>query len=353
MSTSSPVTTPRLLATTLVGSYPQPDWLIDRPKLTSSAPPRVRMREVWRFEGALLETAQDDAVRLAVADQERAGIDIVTDGEVRRESYFNRMATAFDGIDIDTPGMVKSRTGKPVAVPRVVGPIRRRTPVEVDATRYLRAQTTRPIKVTVPGPFTLTQLALDEHYHDPEALAFDYARAVNAELRDLKAAGADVVQLDEPYLQANPDVARRYGVKAINAALEGIGGTTVVHLCFGYAYVVKGKPSGYSFLSELDACAATQISIEAAQPALDCAILKALPSKRIMLGVINLDDQRVETPADVAARIEAALAHVAADRIVVAPDCGMKYLPRAVAFGKLRAMVDGAALVRARIEGRG
>ena len=344
--------TRRLLPTTLVGSYPQPDWLVDRPKLVTSAPPRVRMREVWRFEGELLEAAQNDAVRLVVADQERAGIDIVTDGEVRRESYFNRMATSLDGIDIDTPGMVKSRTGKLTAVPRVVGPISRKSGIEVEATRYLRAQTTRPIKVTVPGPFTLTQLALDEHYHDPEALAFDYARAVNAELRDLKAAGADVVQLDEPYLQANPDVARRYGVRAINAALEGIGGTTVVHLCFGYAYVVKGKPSGYSFLSELDACTATQISIEAAQPALDCAILKALPSKQIMLGVINLDDLTVETPEQIASRIEAALAHVPPERIVVAPDCGMKYLPRTVALAKLQAMVEGATIVRRKIEGR-
>jgi 5-methyltetrahydropteroyltriglutamate--homocysteine methyltransferase len=341
-----------LLPTTLVGSYPQPDWLVDRPRLISSAPPRVRMREVWRFEGELLETAHNDAVRLVVADQERAGIDIVTDGEVRRESYFNRMATLLEGIDIDTPGMVKSRTGKPVAVPRVVGPIRRRSPIETGATKFLRAQTQRLIKVTVPGPFTLTQLALDEHYKDPEALAMDYARAVNAELKDLKDAGADVVQLDEPYLQANPEIARRYGVKAINAALEGIAGETVVHLCFGYAYVVKGKPSGYSFLSELEACSATQISIEAAQPALDCAILKALPSKNIMLGVINLDDQNIETAAGVAARIEAALAHVPAERLVVAPDCGMKYLPRDVAFGKLQAMVAGAALVRRKVEGR-
>ena len=335
-----------LLPTTLVGSYPQPEWLVDRHKLVTSGPPRVRMREVWRFQDDLLEAAQNDAVRIVVSDQERAGIDIVTDGEVRRESYFNRLATELDGIDLDTPGMVASRTGKLTAVPRVVGPIRRRGQVEVAATRYLRSQTARPIKVTVPGPFTLTQLALDEHYKDPEALAMDYARAVNAELKDLKAAGADVVQLDEPYLQANPEAARRFGVKAINAALEGVGGTTVVHLCFGYAYVVKGKPSGYSFLSELDACAATQISIEAAQPALDCAILRALPSKTIVLGVINLDDVAVETPQAVAARIDAALAHVAPDRIVVAPDCGMKYLPRATAFGKLKALAEGAAIVR-------
>ena len=342
-----------LLPTTLVGSYPQPEWLVDRDKLLGSGPPRVRMREVWRVPPPLLEIAQDDAVRLAVADQERAGVDIVTDGEIRRESYFNRLATAFDGIDIDTPGMVKSRTGHLTAVPRVVGAISRRSAVEVEATRFLRAQTARPIKVTLPGPFTLTQLALDEHYHDPEALALAYASAVNAELSDLKAAGADVVQLDEPYLQANPDAARRYGVKAINAALQGISGTTAVHLCFGYAYVVKGKPSGYSFLSELEACAATQISIEAAQPALDCAILKALPSKQIMLGVINLDDRNIETPEQVAARIDAALTHIPAERIVVAPDCGMKYLPRTVAFGKLQAMVEGAAIVRRRVEGQG
>ena len=340
-----------LLATTLVGSYPQPDWLVDREKLLGSGPPRVRMREVWRFADDLLQTAQDDAVRLAVADQGRAGLDIVTDGEVRRESYFNRLATALDGIDVDNPGMVKSRTGKLTAVPRVVGPISRRTPVEADATRFLRGLTDKPIKVTIPGPFTLTQLALDEHYKDPAALALAYAQAVNEELKDLKAAGADIVQLDEPYLQANPDAARRYGIKAIDAALEGVPGPTVIHLCFGYAYVVKGKPSGYSFLAELDACAATQISIEAAQPELDCAILKALPSKQIMLGVINLDDSRIETAGQVAARIEAALVHVPAERIVVAPDCGMKYLPRPVAFGKLASMVAGAALVRARLTG--
>lgn len=341
-----------LLATTLVGSYPQPEWLIHRDKLMGSGPPRVRMRDVWRFEGDLLEVAQNDAVRLVVTDQERAGLDIATDGEVRRESYFNRLATALDGIDIDTPGLVKSRTGTLTQVPRVVGPIGRKHGVEVEATRFLRAQTSRPIKVTVPGPFTLTQLALDEHYKDPRALAMDYARAVNAELKDLKAAGADIVQLDEPYLQAHPEAARNFGIEAINTALAGVSGTTVVHLCFGYAYVVKGKPSGYSFLAELEGCAATQISIEAAQPDLDCAILKALPSKSIMLGVINLDDPHIETPRQVASRIDAALAHVPVERIVVAPDCGMKYLPRAVAFGKMAAMVEGAAIVRRRLEGR-
>jgi 5-methyltetrahydropteroyltriglutamate--homocysteine methyltransferase len=309
------------------------------------------MRDVWRFEGRLLEAAMDDAVRLAVADQERAGVDIVTDGEVRRESYFNRFATALGGIDVDTPGVVKGRTGKDTLVPRVVGPITRKAPVEVDATRFLRSITDRKIKVTVPGPFTMTMLALDEHYKDPAALAMAYAAVVNAELKDLKAAGADVVQIDEPYLQANPGPGRSFGVKAVNAALAGVQGPTAVHLCLGYAYVVKEKPSAYDFLAELDACAATQISIEAAQPRLDLSVLEELPSKQVMVGVLDLADETVETPETVAARLRSALKHARPERIIVAPDCGMKYLPRTVAFGKLNAMVEGTAIVRREIAG--
>jgi 5-methyltetrahydropteroyltriglutamate--homocysteine methyltransferase len=338
-----------LLPTTVVGSYPQPDWLIDREKLTTSGPPRVRMRELWRVDERFLEAAQDDATRLAIADMERAGLDIVSDGEIRRESYFNRFATALSGIDIDQPGIVVNRNGKQVPVPRVVGKVKRLRPVEQRDAEFLRRTTSRAIKITLPGPFTMTQLAKDEHYGDERALALDYADAVNEEARDLKAAGADFIQLDEPYLQAHPDKARRYGVEAIDRALAGIAGPTIVHMCFGYAYVVKDKPSGYSFLPELDRCCAAQISIEAAQPRLDLAILAALPSKTMMVGVLDLGDLTVETPATVASRLTQALAHVPPERLVVAPDCGMKYLPRDVAFGKLVAMVEGTRQIRARL----
>ncbi|HEY0479149.1 MAG TPA: hypothetical protein VGD37_16640 [Kofleriaceae bacterium] len=338
-----------LLPTTVVGSYPQPDWLIDRDMLLTQGPPRVRMREIWRVDERFLEAAQDDATRLAIADLERAGLDIVSDGEIRRESYFNRFATALSGIDIERPGIVRSRNGKETPVPRVVGKVTRLRPVELRDAEFLRRHTDRAIKMTLPGPFTMTQLAKDEHYGDERALALDYADAVNQEARDLKAAGVDFVQLDEPYLQAHPEKARSYGVEAIDRALAGIAGPTIVHMCFGYAYVMKDKPSGYSFLPELDRCCAAQISIEAAQPRLDLSILAALPAKTMMVGVLDLGDLAVETPAIVASRITEALRHVAPERLVVAPDCGMKYLPRDVAFGKLAAMVEGARQVRGQL----
>ena len=338
-----------LLPTTVVGSYPQPDWLIDREMLLTQGPPRVRMREVWRVDERFLDAAQDDATRLAVDDMERAGLDIVSDGEIRRESYFNRFATALSGIDIDQPGTVLNRSGKATLVPRVTGKVKRLRPVEKRAAEFLRRHTSRAIKLTLPGPFTMTQLAKDEHYGDERALAMDYADAVNEEARDLKAAGVDFIQLDEPYLQAHPDKARRYGVEAIDRALAGIEGPTIVHMCFGYAYVVKDKPAGYSFLPELDRCCARQISIEVAQPRLDLSILRALPTKTMMVGVLDLSDPAIETPATIASRLGEALAHIAPERLVVAPDCGLKYLPRDVAFRKLAAMVEGTRQVRARL----
>jgi 5-methyltetrahydropteroyltriglutamate--homocysteine methyltransferase len=335
-----------LLPTTLVGSYPQPDWLIDRAKLLKQMPPRVRARELWRVDPERLEQAQDDATLIAIRDQERAGLDIVTDGEMRRESYSNRFATALDGVDIDNPGSIVGRSGKATSVPRVIGPIRRRQPVEVRDVAFLRANTERPIKITVPGPFTMSEQAQDEFYRDGRALALDYAAAVNAEIKDLFAAGADIVQIDEPWMQARPDKARAYGVEALDRALDGVAGTTAVHLCFGYAAMVREKPSGYSFLPELERSNARQVSIETAQPSLDCAVLTQLPSKTIMLGVIDLSDETPETPEVVAARIRRALPYVPAERLVIAPDCGMKYLPRASAFAKMQAMVQGAAIVR-------
>jgi len=338
-----------LLPTTLVGSYPQPDWLIDRAKLLKQMPPRVRARELWRVDPELLEAAQDDATLVAIRDQERAGLDIVTDGEMRRESYSNRFATALDGVDIDNAGTTMGRSGKATAVPRVIGPIRRRRPVEVRDVEFLRANTDRMIKMTVPGPFTMAQQAQDEFYRDERALALDYAAAVNAEIKDLFAAGADIVQVDEPWMQARPEKARAYGVEALDRALDGVGGTTAVHLCFGYAAMVREKPAGYSFLPELERSAALQVSIETAQPNLDCAVLSELPSKTIMLGVIDLSDETPETPEAVAARIRRALPYVPAERLVIAPDCGMKYLSRASAFAKLQAMVAGATIVRREI----
>src|SRR5262244_3339865 len=341
--------TAMLLPTTLVGSYPQPVWLIDQGKLSKQVP-RVRAQDLWFIDPARLEAAQDDATLLAIRDQERAGLDIVTDGEQRRESYSNRFATALDGIDLDNPGKTPNRTGGFAIVPRVVGPIRRRHPVEVRDAQFLRRNTGRTIKMTVPGPFTMAQQCEDQYYRDEEALALDYAAALNAEIKDLFAAGADIVQLDDPWMQARPEKAKQYGLKALDRALAGVSGVTAVHLCFGYAQIVKNKPSGYSFLPELDRCPAQQISIEAAQPRLDLAVLKDLPSKTIVLGVIDLSDQTVETAGTVAARIRAALPFVPPERIVVAPDCGMKYLPREVAFGKMKAMVDGAAIVRKELE---
>jgi 5-methyltetrahydropteroyltriglutamate--homocysteine methyltransferase len=339
-----------LLPTTLVGSYPQPDWLIDRSKLASRLPPRVRARELWRVAPELLEQAQDDATVLAIRDQERAGVDILTDGEQRRESYSNRFATALDGIDLDRPGVAIDRSGHPNPAPRVVGPIRRRHPVEVRDLEFLRANTDRPVKMTVPGPFTMAQQAQNEFYADDAALAMAYAAAVNEEVKDLFAAGADVVQLDEPYLQARPDAARRYGVQALDRALEGVTGTTVVHVCFGYAAIIHERPSGYSFLTELAATRAMQISIETAQANLDTSVLRGLPRQSILLGVLDLSTEEVETAELVAARIRRGLEHVDPARLIIAPDCGLKYLPRDVAFGKMRAMVDGAVLVRAEIQ---
>jgi len=334
-----------ILETTVVGSYPQPNWLIDRAKLGSKVP-RVRAPEIWRIEEKYLEEAQDDATLVAIRDMERAGIDIITDGEMRRESYSNRFATALDGVDIVNPGTTINRTGARSVVPRIAGPIRRLRPVEVRDVEFLRKNTSKRIKITLPGPFTMTQQAQDDHYKDEEALAMAFAAAVNEEVKDLKAAGADVIQLDEPWLQARADRAARYGVKAINRALQGIEGTTVVHLCFGYAAAVKDKPSGYSFLPQLVDSSASQISIEAAQPKLDLAVLKDLGRKSVMVGVIDLGTSAVETPDEVARRIRAALKHVPADRLVLAPDCGMKYLARDVAFAKLKSLTEGAALVR-------
>jgi 5-methyltetrahydropteroyltriglutamate--homocysteine methyltransferase len=340
-----------LFPTSLVGSYPQPEWLIDREKLSKQVP-RVRVGDLWLVSPDKLEAAQDDATILAIRDQERAGLDIISDGEQRRESYSNRFATALDGIDVNNPGITINRNGKPIPVPRVVGPIRRKNPVELRDLDVLRANTERQIKATVPGPFTMSKQAQDDYYKDEEALALAYADAVNAEIKDLFAAGADVVQIDEPWMQQHPDKARQYGLKALDRALDGVTGTVAVHLCFGYAAVVHEKPSGYSFLSELEGAKAQQISIEAAQPKLDLKVLRELPSKTIILGVIDLSDMTVETPQIVAERIRRALVHVPADRVVVAPDCGMKYLPRMVAFAKMKAMAEGAALVRREIENK-
>ena len=340
-----------LFPTSLVGSYPQPEWLIDRIKLSKQVP-RVRVDDLWLVSPDKLEAAQDDATVLAIRDQERAGLDIISDGEQRRESYSNRFATALEGIDIENPGTVINRSGKPIPVPRVIGPIKRRHAVELRDLKVLRANTDRQIKATVPGPFTMGKQAQDDYYKDEEAVALAYADAVNGEIKDLFAAGADVVQLDEPWMQQHPDKARQYGLKALDRALDGVAGTVAVHLCFGYAAVVHDKPSGYSFLPELEGSKAQQVSIEAAQPKLDLKVLRELPSKTIILGVIDLADKTVETPQVVADRLRRALAHVPAGRVVVAPDCGMKYLPRAVAFGKMKAMVEGAAIVRRELEGK-
>jgi 5-methyltetrahydropteroyltriglutamate--homocysteine methyltransferase len=336
-----------LFPTSLVGSYPQPDWLIDRERLGDRLPPRVRAKELWRVEPAYLEQAQRDATLLAIRAQEEAGLDILTDGEICRESYSNRFATALDGVDIDHPGTGIDRSGNPNTVPRITGPIRRRHPVEVEDLRFLRASTGRTVKITVPGPFTMSQQAQDDYYGSPEALALGYAEAVNAEIKDLFAAGADIVQLDEPYLQARPEPAHQYGVKVVNRALEGVTGTTAVHLCFGYAAIIHDRPPGYSFLPELAECSCDQISIETAQSGLDCSVLSALDGKTIILGVLDLNDTTVETPETVAARVRRALPYVPPERLVLAPDCGMKYLPRDAAFGKLTAMTAAAASLRA------
>jgi 5-methyltetrahydropteroyltriglutamate--homocysteine methyltransferase len=342
---------PTLLPTTVVGSYPQPDWLIDRARLTQQGPVRIRARELWRVPEPWLEQAQDDATRLAIQDMERAGIDIISDGEIRRESYSNRFATALAGVDLDHPAEVRGRGRGTVTVPRIVGPIRRLRPVELRDVEFLRRHTERTIKITLPGPFTMSRQAKNEYYRDEEELVMDYAAAVNAEIQDLKAAGADIVQLDEPWLEARADEARRLALPAIDRALDGIQGPSALHLCFGYAYVARDKPNRYSFLDELTRTKVDQVSIEAAQPGLDLADLDRLGGKTIVFGVIGMGDPEPETPQIVAARIRAALAHVPAERLVPAPDCGMKYIPRSTAFAKLKALADGAAIVRRELAG--
>jgi 5-methyltetrahydropteroyltriglutamate--homocysteine methyltransferase len=340
-----------LFPTSLVGSYPQPEWLIDRKKLAGRFPPRTRAKELWRIAPEYLEEAQEDATILAIRDQERAGLDIITDGEIRRESYSNRFATALDGVDIDNPGTALDRSGHPNLVPRVVGKIRRKHPVEVRDVRFLRANTDRLIKVTVPGPYTMSQQAQNDFYKNEEELAMDYAAAVNEEIKDLFAAGADIVQIDEPYMQARPEKARRYGLAALMRALDGISGTTAVHLCFGYAAIIHERPPAYSFLAELADSPVQQISIETAQSRLDCSVLAKLEGKQIIVGVLDLSTNETETAETVASRIRRAIPYVSPERIVVAPDCGMKYLPRDIAFAKMKAMVEGARLMRSELTG--
>jgi 5-methyltetrahydropteroyltriglutamate--homocysteine methyltransferase len=335
-----------LFPTSLVGSYPQPDWLIDRARLAGRFPPRVRARELWRPAPEFLAEAQQDATLIAIRAQEAAGLDVVTDGEIRRESYSNHFATALEGIDIDHPGEALDRSGHPNPVPRVVGPVRRPGPIQRPDLDFLRAHTDRTVKVTVPGPFTMSQQAQDDFYGDPRALALAYADAVNQEVRDLFAAGADVVQLDEPYMQARPEPARAYGLAALNRALDGVTGTTAVHICFGYAAIIHERPSGYSFLPELADCPCDQVSIETAQSHLDPSVLARLAGKTIILGVLDLSTPDVEPPELVAARVRRALPYVDAERVVLAPDCGMKYLPRASADGKMRSMVAAATALR-------
>jgi 5-methyltetrahydropteroyltriglutamate--homocysteine methyltransferase len=335
-----------LFPTTLVGSYPQPEWLIDRKKLAGRFPPRVRAKELWRIPEPFLAEAQDDATLLAIRAQEEAGLDIITDGEIRRESYSNRFATALEGVDIDNPGSALDRSGHPNPVPRVVGRIRRKHAVEVQDLLFLKKHTKKQVKMTVPGPFTMSQQAQNDFYKSEEEAAMDYAAAVNDEIRDLFANGADIVQVDEPYMQARPEKARQYGLKALNRALDGVSGTTAVHICFGYAAIIHARPEGYSFLPELAGCSCSQLSIETAQSNLDTAILARLPGKKIMVGCIDLSDMAVETPQKVVERLKKALEHVKPENVIVAPDCGMKYLPREVAYGKMKAMVEGARLLR-------
>jgi 5-methyltetrahydropteroyltriglutamate--homocysteine methyltransferase len=336
-----------LFPTTLVGSYPQPDWLIDRKKLAGRFPPRIRASELWRVAPPYLEEAQNDATVMAIRAQEDAGLDIITDGEIRRESYSNRFATALSGVDIDNPGTALDRSGHPNPVPRVVGPIKRMRPVEVDDLKFLKAHTRRKVKITVPGPFTMSEQAQNDFYPSSEEAAMAYAVAVREEIADLFAAGADVVQIDEPYMQSRPEKARQYGLKALNAALQGIEGETAVHICFGYAAIIHARPTGYSFLPELYGCSCKQVSLETAQSNLDCSVLAKLDNKRLMVGCINLDDMVIETPQTVVDRIKKALVYAKPENIILAPDCGMKYLPREVANGKMRAMVDAAKMLRA------
>jgi len=335
-----------LFPTTIVGSFPQPDWLIDREKLAGRFPPRVRARELWRIPPQYLNEAQEDATLIAIRAQEEAGLDIVSDGEIRRESYSNRFATALDGVDLDNPGTALDRSGHPNPVPRIVGKIRRRHAVEVEDLQFLRAHTERKVKITVPGPFTMLQQAQNDFYASEEEAAMDYADAVNAEIKDLFDAGADVVQIDEPYMQARPEKARQYGLAALNRALQGVQGTTAVHICFGYAAIIHARPSGYSFLPELAQCSCRQVSIETAQSHLDCSVLQSLDGKQVMVGCIDLADPQVETAQTVVQRIERALPYIKPENVILAPDCGMKYLPRETAIGKLRAMVEAARMLR-------
>jgi len=332
------------IPTSLVGSYAEPTWLLDRDKLRSRFPPRVRARELWRVDPAWIEEAQDDATRLAILDQERAGLDVITDGEMRRESYSNRFATALEGVDIDNPGTALDRSGHPNPVPRVVGPVSRRHPVQVRDAQFLKAHTSRTTKMTVPGPFTMSQQAQDDHYGDPAALGLAYAEAVREEILDLFAAGVDVVQIDEPYMQARPEPARAYGLDALRRATDGIDGTIAVHICFGYAAIIHERPEAYSFLPEVAGTEVDQVSIETAQSGLDLAVLDTLPDKTIILGVLDLSTEQVETPELVSERIARAFPHVDGHRLIAAPDCGMKYLPREAAYGKLEALVEGARL---------
>jgi 5-methyltetrahydropteroyltriglutamate--homocysteine methyltransferase len=336
-----------LFPTTLVGSYPQPDWLIDRSKLAGRFPPRVRAKELWRVPAAYLEEAQNDATVLAIRAQEEAGLDIITDGETRRESYSNRFATALEGVDIDHPGTALDRSGHPNPVPRIVGKVRRKHPVEVEDLLFLKRHTSKQVKITVPGPFTMSQQAQNDFYKSEEEAAMDYAAAVNQEVKDLFAAGAHIVQIDEPYMQARPERARQFGLKALNRALEGVSGETAVHICFGYAAIIHARPSGYSFLPEFADCPCKQVSIETAQSNLDCSVLQKLPNKKIMVGVINLDDMAIETPQTIVERARRALKYLKPEDMILAPDCGMKYLPREVAYGKMKALVEGAKLLRA------
>jgi 5-methyltetrahydropteroyltriglutamate--homocysteine methyltransferase len=338
---------PTYVPTSLVGSYAQPDWLIDRARLRDRFPPRVRATELWRIDPQYLEEAQDDATLVAIRDQERAGLDIITDGEQRRESYSNRFATALAGVDIDNPGTALDRSGHPNPVPRVVGPIERKHAVQVRDVEFLRSHTSRPVKITVPGPFTMSQQAQNDAYPSESELAEAYAAAVHDEIVDLFAAGADIVQIDEPYMQARPEKAREFGLAALERALDGVSGTTAVHICFGYAAIIHDRPSAYSFLPEMADCSCRQISIETAQSGIDTAVLETLPAKQIILGVIDLDDHAVETPETVASRIRRALPYKRPDELVAAPDCGMKYLPRDSAYGKLESLAAGAAIVRA------
>lgn len=336
-----------LFPCTIVGSYPQPEWLIDRAKLASRFPPRTRAKELWRVQPEHLNEAQRDATLLAIKDMEAADLDIITDGEIRRESYSNHFATSLDGIDIDRPGKTLDRSGEPVFVPRIVGELRRRHSATVEDLKFLKANTDRWVKITVPGPFTMAQQAQNEYYPTLREAALAYANVVNEEVKDLFAAGADVVQLDEPYMQARPDAAREFGLEALNASLEGVTGKTCVHICFGYAALIHERPEGYSYLSELAGACCDQLSIETAQSNLDCSVLNSLQDKDILLGVLDLSTPDVESIETIKGRVSAALSHIDAKRVILAPDCGMKYLPRESAFGKLSNMVLAAKELRA------